>query len=185
MLVSQICIDESRKEFKIYNSESREVTVHALAHAEIVRTLTASERAYTQQQYLGCNNCVDYKNTDLDISGRPWELHAKNFEIHFTCLREKLQTAIPGRVSVLQGRKYVLMFDTDTGSAIASARTQESEALTLARAAQLVRKEIHSVGYLIRDCQERSVPVMLKALVGMILKGPDVKEGSADRGLQD
>ena len=91
---------------------------------------------------------------------RPTELRAQNFEIHFTYLPEKLQTAIPDLVSALQGRKHVLVFDTDIGSAITS-------------------------GIFDRDCQERSVPVMLKALVGMILKGPDVIEGSAEGSLQD
>ena len=82
------------------------------------------------------------------------------------------------------------MFDSDIGSAIKRACTQESEALTLARAAQLVRKEIFKCsntfsGTFDRHCQERSVPVMLKALIAMILNGPDIAEGSADRGSRD
>ena len=74
----------------------------------------------------------------------------------------------------------MLAFDQHMGDVIMKAceRDNDSEALHLARAARIIRRDIFNHdnklfdGSFPSNCQARSVPASLKALISMILDGP-------------
>ena len=76
----------------------------------------------------------------------------------------------------------MLVFDKDIGAALDKACDQDSdsEAVYLARAAQIVRQHMFDptpfTGTFEENCQERSVPHLLLSLVSMALEGPSIKD---------
>ena len=83
------------------------------------------------------------------------------------------------------GKEVLLVFDNDIGSALSMACTydQDMDALHLAKAAQIVRREMFNTCNRFDDlfaqgCQESSVPLSLKALVQMILEGASIESQS-------
>ena len=101
--------------------------------------------------------------------------------IHSTRLKARLLAVIPDLQAHSQGRDVLLTFDV--GTAIKTACDHDSDAMLLARAAQLVRKEMfdkifHFDGSFKPECQQKSVPTSLLSLVNMILKGPNIKQQS-------
>ncbi len=77
-----------------------------------------------------------------------------------------------------QGRDVLLTFDV--GNAIRKVCDHDSDAMQLARAAQIVRKEMFDKefsfdGSFKPECQQDSVPKSLLALLNMILKGPNIE----------
>ena len=76
----------------------------------------------------------------------------------------------------------MLVFDEDIGAALGKACEQDSDsdAVHLTRAAQIVRQHIFSSNPFTRsfeeNCQEKSVPHQLLALVRMVLEGPSIKD---------
>ena len=76
-----------------------------------------------------------------------------------------------------------MLLTFDVGTAIKTACDHDSDAMLLARAAQLVRKEMfdkifHFAGSFKPECQQKSVPTSLLSLVNMILKGPNIEQQS-------
>ncbi len=78
----------------------------------------------------------------------------------------------------------MLVFDDDIGVALGKACEQDRDrdSVILARAAQIVRRNIFSskpfTGSFEDNCQETSVPHLLLALVSMVLEGPSIKDQS-------
>ena len=73
----------------------------------------------------------------------------------------------------------MLVFDEDTGAALGKACEQDSDsdAVHLARAAEIVHRNIFSSNRSFEEnCQEKSVPHQLLALVSMELEGPNIKD---------
>ena len=76
----------------------------------------------------------------------------------------------------------MLVFDEDIGAALGKACEQDSDsdAVHLARAAQIVRRNIIRSNPFTRsfeeNFQEKSVPHQLLALVSMVLEGPNIKD---------
>ena len=76
----------------------------------------------------------------------------------------------------------MLVFDEDIGAALGKACEQDSDsdAVHLARAAQIVRQHIFSsnpfTGSFEENCQEKYVRHQLLALVSMVLEGPSIKD---------
>lgn len=105
-----------------------------------------------------------------------------NQRIHTTRLKEKLLSHFPDLKAHNQGRDVLLMFDQDIGDAMRKACEQDndSDAIHLAKAAQIVRREMFAgqtsfTGSFNVKCQE-SVPETLIALIRMILEGPNIKD---------
>ena len=101
--------------------------------------------------------------------------------IHSTRLKARLLAVILDLQAHSQGRDVLLTFDV--GTAIKTACDHDSDAILLARAAQLVRKEMfdkifHFDGSFKPECQQNSVPTSLLSLVNMILKGPNIEQQS-------
>ena len=73
----------------------------------------------------------------------------------------------------------MLVFDEDIGAALGKACEQDSDS-DAARAAQIVQRNIFRsnpfTGLFEENCQEKSVPHQLLALVSMVLEGPNIKD---------
>ena len=106
--------------------------------------------------------------------------------VHSTKLKNRILTHFPGMKAHTQGRDVVLVFDEDVGAALRKAceHDADSDAVHLARAAKIVRRDIFQMkmefnGSFPTECQEQSVPTSLLALVTMILNGPNIKTQSS------
>lgn len=103
------------------------------------------------------------------------ELHCSyNKKVHTTRLKERLLHMVPNLQAQRQGKETVLIFDTDVSSLLNFARTLDDDAFHLARAAQIVRKDILSKDYCFDGTVKASadvVPESLRALTGMIMHG--------------
>ena len=106
--------------------------------------------------------------------------------IHSTKLKERLLSYFPDMQAHKQGRNVVLIANHDIGQALRKAchHDADNDAVHLARAAKVVRKDMFKVkqnfdGSFGRTCQEDSVPASLLALVSMVLNGPNIQGQSS------
>ena len=155
-------------------------TLHALCFAEIV--------SYIESYREDTDTAPVFSMPQLSklYTARLQDLGVENCEVHSTRLRQKLLAAIPDLVPTLQGREFVLVFDKDIGDAIRQVCSHDSELLALAKAAQLIRRELFQSnnsfnGTFSSECQDRAVPFLLKAFVSMVLNGPGAVEESKSR----
>ena len=83
-----------------------------------------------------------------------------------------------------EGRDILMVFDEDVGAALARACGLDSDAVHLARAAQIVRHhmiwESKPFNGFREGCQKESIPSLLLGLVSMILEAPSIKDQMAD-----
>ena len=111
-----------------------------------------------------------------------------NTRVHSTRLKQRLLAHFPDMQSHSKGRDIMLAFREDVGDAIAKACEMDSDndAIHLARAAEIVRRQMFGeakpfIGFP-EGCQKESVPQMLICLVNMILEGPNIKDQMTDTG---
>ncbi len=103
--------------------------------------------------------------------------------VNTTRLKQRLLAHFPDLRAQSQGRDVLLVFDEDIGAALGKACEQDSDsdAVHLARAAQIVRRHMFEAdpkpfnGSFEEMCQEKSVPTLVLALVNMVLEGPSIK----------
>ena len=105
--------------------------------------------------------------------------------IHSTKLKDKILGYFQDMEAHKQGRDVVLIFNEDVGSTLKKACEHDidDDALSLARAANIVRRDMLKMnnqfnGSFENNCQEKSVPASLLALVAMVLNGPNIKAQS-------
>ena len=98
---------------------------------------------------------------------------------HSTELKKHILAQIP---ELREGRDILLAFDNDVGPVLRRACDDDydSEAVCLARAAKIVWRDMLELqaeftGSFGQDCQVKSVPNSLLALVDMIHSGPNIK----------
>jgi len=102
--------------------------------------------------------------------------------MHTTRLKQRLLSHFPDMRAQNKGRDEMLVFDKDIGAALDKACEQDSDsdAVHLARAAQIVRRHMFDptpfTGSFEDNCQEKSVPHLLLSLVSMVLEGPSIKD---------
>ena len=103
--------------------------------------------------------------------------------VNTTHLKQRLLAHFPDMRAHTKGRDVFLVFDEDIGAALGKACEQDSDsdAVQLARAAQIVRRHMFEDpkpfnGSFEEMCQEKSVPNLLLALVNMVLEGPSIKD---------
>ena len=101
--------------------------------------------------------------------------------VNTTRLKQRLLAHFPDLRAQNKGRDVLLVFDEDIGAALGKACEQDSDsdAVHLARAAQIVRQHMFEDpkpfnGSFAEKCQERSVPNLVLALVNMVLEGPSI-----------
>ena len=97
-----------------------------------------------------------------------------------TRLKQRLITHLPGLQDYKQGQNFYLAFRTDLAATVHSVhKSSDEEAIHLARAVSIVRKDIFSKkcqfhGSIEKGCQLKSVPASLLSLVNMILYGASI-----------
>lgn len=106
--------------------------------------------------------------------------------IHSTKLKNRILSYFPDMDAHKQGRDVVLVCNEDVGAALRKAceHDADNDAVHLARAAKIVRRDILKVkqdfsGSFDAQCQEKSVPISLLALVSMVLYGPNITTQSS------
>lgn len=158
-----------------HKNEENDSNLHGIAFAELVAYVDACRESDKAPVF----NTADLRKI---YSIRLEELGAKSAQVHSTRLKDRLLAAFPDMKSYPQGRDVLLAFDKDVGEAIISAckRDFDSDALCLLRAAEIVRREIFEMdqnfnGTFADDCQEKSVPASLLALMRMVIDGPSLK----------
>ena len=95
---------------------------------------------------------------------------------------QELLTAVPDLRAHVGGKEVLLTYDIDIGAAITFACENffDSDAIILAKAAKIVRRELFEQkqkfnGSFSKDCQKTAVPDVLLSLMRMILEGPNIK----------
>ena len=98
-------------------------------------------------------------------------------------LKNRILAHIPELKAYKEGREVLLAFDSDMGYAIHKFCDEDydSEAICLAKAAKIVRRDMLELramftGSFDQDCQQKSVPKSLLALVDMIHNGPNIAD---------
>lgn len=106
--------------------------------------------------------------------------------IHSTRLKQRLLAQFPDLQAHTKGRDILMVFAEDVGSALTKAceLDSDSDAVHLARAAQIVRRHMFGEAKPFNGfpdgCQEESVPSLLLGMVRMILEGPSIKDQMED-----
>ena len=101
--------------------------------------------------------------------------------VHSTKLKNRILRYFPDLEEHKQGRDLLLAFNQDLGSALQKACGQDADAIHLARAANIVRRDMLKIktafsGSFDTYCQEDSVPHTLTGLVGMALNGSNIRD---------
>ena len=107
--------------------------------------------------------------------------------VNSTHLKNRILANVPGIQAHTQGKDVMLAFKDNLGDALKSLKEQQdfdSEAVTLLKAAKIIRRDILNKGCSFdgtfnADCQGNAVPESLKTLIGMILDAPDIKTQSS------
>jgi len=154
--------------------DNEEAKIHGIAFAELVAFIEDAKD----------DDCAPvFKLADLGnlYKTRLEQLDAKvGHRVHTTRLKARLLSVFPGLQAHSQGRDTLLTFKDDIGCALKKACDYDSDAIHLARAAQVVRREMFCTkftfdGSFHQGCQKESVSPSLLALVNMILDGANIK----------
>jgi hypothetical protein len=160
----------------------RERRLHGIAFAEIISYI---EEFFEERNASGVPTL---KLADLAkmYMAKLEELGTNASRVNTTRLKERILSTLPHVSAHPQGRDILLILDQDLGDAIKLANEQDTDAdaMHLARAAKIVRKEILKQdqsfkGTFDTDCQENSIPQSLKALINFILRGPTSQRNTA------
>ena len=166
-----------------YRSHQRKINnQHKLNKVSVDSLVLAELVAYIKETSDDSENVIVFKLSDLTEKYKIRLAEIKgvarddNFRSH--TLKIKLIEHIPELWAEKQGKEVFLTLNENIGSAIHYALNSDmdKDAVKLANAAQVVRKEIFEMSYEFSgvfedDCELNSVPKSLIALVQMILEG--------------
>ena len=169
-----------RSKHRSLKKKNESVTIKALVLAEIVAYINE-----TRQEAIQNNQVIKYYLMDLKNKYRIRVAELKQVdvsEVKFggTTLKDRILQQIPELKEHKENKKYVvLMFPEHIGPAIQYAfnnSEDDNDAIKLARAAEVIRKELFEKNYEFKGsfeegCQKDSVPNSLVALINMILGG--------------
>ena len=112
---------------------------------------------------------------------------ADDTRVHKMRLKERILEAIPDLRDSIQGKDVILMYKQDIGKTMKtiSQGDFDTEALLLARVAQIIRRDATKLpqsisGTFPEGSQDSSVPRSLKTLTIMIIDGPHITKASSD-----
>ena len=157
------------------DSDEADAHLHGIAFAELVEYMEDFRSEDGIAAVFKLADLVGLYKTRLKQLGG----NATN-RIHSTRLKNRLMTVFPDLTAHTEGRDVLLTFDQHLGGAIRNACAHDSEALYLARAAQVVWEEMFNQefsfsGSFQKGCQQEAIPTALLALVNMIQEGPYIK----------
>ena len=158
------------------DNESLQVSLEAIALAELVMYIEEAQRPMIfQLSDLAKMYSFPLKQLGGHVAGR----------VNSTRLKDRLLAQIPELGEYTEGKEVKLEFSGNIGAALHFAQSYDydTEAMHLAKAAMLVRKELLDKkqclnGTFDTDCQRSAVPYLRLALVNMILEGPSVMSKS-------
>ena len=158
------CLSES-------NDNDNPSTYHVIALAELI--------SYIEENRASQDSASVFKLVDL-VSMYQSRLKDLGLEVkvNSTQLKDRLLANCPSLSASRKGKDVLLAFDTDLGDALKKACDSDSdaEAIFLAKAAQIVRKDIFNEKYSFDGTLDNSfVPESLLALVTMIMEGPNIQ----------
>ena len=155
-----------------------QVELDELAFAELI--------AYVNES-LEIENIAVLKLSDLVrfFSSKLQELGIEPGKINATRLKDRVLAAFPDLTAHTQGREVLLALKHEIGDVLKEAKDKDSEAQHLAKAANIVRRDILQIknsfnGTFEPECQRNPIPASLKTLISMIIKGPTTKIDPAD-----
>ena len=168
---------------KLSHRDDKNEHIKSLVFAQLV--------AYIDERRLDDSAVPLFKLCDLvKMYGEQFSQLGGKGAVHSTRLKEELLIHFPDMNAYEEGRDVLLMFDCDVGPTVVKAMHTDwqQDALCLSRAAQIVRKDIFGSkplfdGKFDIDCQERSVPTTLLALVRMILEGPSISNQTGKQSI--
>ena len=183
------CLQQlQRKAEMTIRSENEDIgnRLHGIALAELISYI-GNCRAESKESAIA----PVFKLRDLAqlYTDRLKDLGAdKTSQVNCSRLKERILAQIPDLQAYKQGRDILLAFKDEVGLALKKAVEIDfdEEATVLARAAEIVRRDIlqHDksafTGSFSKECQQQSVPQSLMTLVGMIMTGPDIVRQSSN-----
>ena len=158
-------------------SNKSDTHLHGITFAELVAFMEDLRKEDVAPVFkltdLACMYKTRLEQLGADVEGR----------IHTSRLKERLLSVLPDLQAHSQGKCIILTFDGDIGSALRKAYNIDDDAMHLARAAQIVRKEMFEKNYVFdgsfkASCEQDVIPPSLMALVRMILDGPNIRHQS-------
>ena len=155
-------------------SESDDSRLDGIAFAELVAFMDDFRMEQNISPVFKLADLAKLYQTHLEEHGG-----STKSRVHTSRLKHRLLSAFPDITAYMQGRSVMLTFDSDIFAALKKAcdHDGDDDAMHLARAARIVRKEIFHQKFTYRCsfCEHDSVPRSLLALVNMILEGPNIK----------
>jgi hypothetical protein len=146
--------------------------MHAVAFAELV--------AYMEEKRQD-DSIRGFRLAELVtlLSGRLKDL-GEDVKIHSTRLKERLLKALPDLSAHTHGKDIWLTFKEDVASVLKKAWDDDDGGLQIMRTLRSVREDIFAMqssfdGTFAPDCQKKSVPTSLLAMVQMLLDGANIK----------
>ena len=165
--------NKARSDKQVCN-ESDDSHLHGIAFAELV--------AFMEDFHMEQNISPVFKLADL---AKLYQTCLEEFggstrsRVHTSRLKHRLLLAFPDIRAYMQGRSVMLTFDDDIYAALKKACDHDSDddAMHLARAARVVRKEMFDWKFTFTGSfgEHDSVPHSLLALVNMVMEGPNIK----------
>lgn len=152
--------------------------LHGIAFAELVAFMEDLRKEEGVAPVFKLTDLAHMYKTRLEQLGAVIE-----GRIHTSRLKIRLLSVFPDLRAHSQGKGVILTFDDDICGALKKACDHDSDAMHLARAAQVVRREIFDRKYSFdgsfkQTSEQDAVPQSLMALVNMILDGPSIKHQS-------
>ena len=175
--------NQARKVKLSLNSENvssyKPIDIEELAFSELVAFIDGSLEV-EEPAVLKLSDLVKFYSSKLSELGGE---HSDR--INATRLKTRVLTAFPDLTTHAQEREVLLVLSHEIGDVLLGAKKRDSKALCLAKAAMVVRREILQVkntfnGTFATDSQTSAVPVSLKTLLDMIMRGPTIKRDSAE-----
>jgi len=153
---------------------------HGIALAELVTYIDETRMSADVAPVFKLSDLVKLYSSKLEQLGVQ-----QNSRPHSTDLKNRILAQFPELQAIKEGRDVLLVFNDDMGPALRKAceLDVDDDAICLARAAKIVRRDILEMqakftGSFNHDCQIKSVPYSLLALVDMIHNGPNIKSNS-------
>jgi hypothetical protein len=150
--------------------------LHGIAFAELV---TYMEDIRMEESVAPVFKLADLANM---YKGRLKQLGA-SVGVHNTRLKIRLLSVFPDLKAHSRGNNVLLIFNDDIVGALKKACDHDSDAMHLARAAQVVRRSMFERSFAFdgsfkEGSQQDSVPQSLLSLINMIQDGPNIKHQS-------
>ena len=153
---------------------------HGIAFAQLVSFMEEVRREESIAPVFRLTDLANSYKTRLEQLGVVVE-----GRIHTSRLKSRLMSVFPNLSAHSQvnsqGKNVLLTFEGSVGSALRKACDYDNDAMHLARAARVVRKEIFQMkndfdGSWNQESEHNAVPPSLIALIRMILDGPSIKD---------